>query len=46
MKPRKISILGSIATISLNTYAQSNKPLTAIFKQSYEYEAIRNLRPL
>lgn len=31
-----------IVLTSLNLSAQSNKPLTAIFKQSYEYEATKN----
>ena len=38
----KKSIAIIITFVSFNTIAQSNKPLTAIFKQSYEYEATKN----
>lgn len=31
-----------ITLLSFNMMAQSNKPLTAVFKQSYEYEATKN----
>ena len=37
------NIIAIVAFISaVNANAQSNKPLTAIFKQSYEYEAMKN----
>ena len=42
MKPLKVAIIACIATSSLNFNAQSNKPLIAVFNQSYEYEAIKN----
>ena len=42
MKTIKI-IVTTLAILSvLSIAAQSNKPLTAVFKQSYEYEAVKN----
>ncbi len=38
----KNSIVVIITFVSLNIMAQSNKPLTSVFKQSYEYEATKN----
>ena len=38
----KKSIIATITFMSLNIMAQSNKPLTAVFKQSYEYEVTKN----
>ncbi len=38
----KKSIAVIITVLSFNMMAQSNKPLTAVFKQSYEYEATKN----
>jgi len=38
----KKSLAIGIVLISLNSVAQSNKPLVAVFKQSYEYEASKN----
>jgi tetratricopeptide (TPR) repeat protein len=38
----KKSIIVVITFLSFNILAQSNKPLTAVFKQSYEYEATKN----
>ena len=42
MKRIKNTILAIATMASLSINAQSNKPLHAIFKQSYEYEAVRN----
>jgi len=38
----KKSIVAYMMLLSFNMIAQSNKPLTAVFKQSYEYEATKN----
>lgn len=35
-------LVNTVILISLNSVAQSNKPLVAVFKQSYEYEATKN----
>lgn len=35
-------LVNTVILISLNSVAQSNKPLIAVFKQSYEYEATKN----
>lgn len=35
-------LVNTVILISLNSVAQSNKPLVAVFKQSYEYEASKN----
>lgn len=38
----KKSVALGIVLISFNAIGQSNKPLVAVFKQSYEYEATKN----
>ncbi|HRG00787.1 MAG TPA: tetratricopeptide repeat protein [Bacteroidia bacterium] len=35
-------LVNTVILISLNSVAQSNKPLVSVFKQSYEYEATKN----
>ena len=35
-------LVNTVILISLNSAAHSNKPLIAVFKQSYEYEASKN----
>ena len=42
MNVLKKILVNTVILISLNSVAQSNKPLVAVFKQSYEYEATKN----
>ena len=42
MKKIKTILAVFTVVISIVANAQSNKPLTAIFKMSYEYEAVKN----
>lgn len=42
MKTIKIIFISVALFSAVKVFAQSNKPLTALFKQSYEYEATKN----
>ncbi len=42
MKNMKNIITIMIISVSINSFAQSNKPLVNAFKLSYEYEAVKN----
>ena len=37
-------LVNTVILISLNSVAQSNKPLVSVFKQSYEYEATKTMK--